>query len=437
MRIHLLLFCAVLALSLPAQTNKQIRKLQSQQTELKKQLGESEKLLRSTKKDVKSQLNNLALLDGQIGEKERYITAMQHEVDTLDMNIRLLQNQLAGMQKELEECKRKYRRSVMYMYNNRMTENKLMFIFSAENFRQMYRRARYMLEYSRYQRAQGNIIKDKAEKVKAKQDELLANKSEKNRLLDEGRREQELLEGQKKERQGMVNRLNKKQKQLQAAIKKKRREADQLNAKIEKLIQKEVEAAERRRKAEEAKRRAAEKARREREAAKNKKGAAGGTAKKGSGKGTAKPVFTPESNADRKLSNNFTSNKGRLPVPITGAYVISGRYGQYNVEGMKGVRLDNKGIDLTGRYGAEARAVFDGEVSSVFQMGGYWNVIVRHGHYMSVYSRLSGVSVRQGQKVKTRQSLGRVLKDDSGNATLQFQLWHETTKLNPSLWIGR
>ena len=138
---------------------------------------------------------------------------------------------------------------------------------------------------------------------------------------------------------------------------------------------------------------------------------------------------------DRQLSGSFEKNKGILPMPITGPYVIVGRYGQYAVT--KHVRLDNKGIDIRGKEGAKARAIFDGEVSAIFKYNGLNNVLVRHGNYISVYCNLSTVTVTKGSKVKTRQEIGTVQKDASGNPVLHFQLRKETTKLNPEVWLGR
>jgi len=138
---------------------------------------------------------------------------------------------------------------------------------------------------------------------------------------------------------------------------------------------------------------------------------------------------------DRKLSGTFEKNKGILPMPITGPYVIVGRYGQYAVT--KNVRLDNKGIDIRGKAGAKARAIFDGEVSAIFKYNGLNNVLVRHGNYISVYCNLSAVAVTKGAKVTTRQEIGTIHVDTSGNPILHFQLRKETTKLNPEVWLGR
>ena len=139
------------------------------------------------------------------------------------------------------------------------------------------------------------------------------------------------------------------------------------------------------------------------------------------------------SSVDRMLNGGFEANRGRLPMPISGGYRIVSHFGQYNVEGLKGVTLDNKGINILGKPGCVARSIYDGEVSAVFGYGGMWNVLVRHGAYISVYCNLKSVSVHKGQKVSTRQALGAVGADN----ILQFQLRKETAKLNPEAWLGR
>lgn len=139
------------------------------------------------------------------------------------------------------------------------------------------------------------------------------------------------------------------------------------------------------------------------------------------------------SSEDMALSRNFESNRGRLPMPITGGYRIVSHFGQYNVEGLKNVQLDNKGINIQGGSGACARAIFNGEVSAVFGFGGSMVVMVRHGNYISVYCNLRSVSVHRGQHVSTRQTLGTVGADN----ILQFQLRKGFAKLNPEAWLGR
>ena len=447
--VLLAMLCA--SLTLTAQTNKKIKKLQSERTTLEKQISESEKMLKTTKKDVASQLNNLMVISSQITKQQNYVQSVHSEVSALQGDITALQKQLAVLEKDLADCKQKYRRAVTQLNRNRLGQSKWKFILSANSFLQMSRRMRYITDYSKYQRAQGEIMRQKEDTIKAKRAELLATKQEKDALLQEGKEQQARLEQQKQDRQKVVNSLNAKQKQLQNTIAQNKKRQKQLDARIDKLIQEEIAAAERRRKEAEARRRAeAERKRKEEErraAAANKKAAAGNKSsasnKKTSTKPskpaerTATPRFYEEDNADRAVNGSFQANKGRLPMPITGSYFISAHYGQYNVEGLRGVQLDNKGINITGHPGAQARSVFAGEVTAIFSLGGMHNVIVRHGSYMSVYCNLASCAVKRGQKVTARQVLGRVAADASGNCTLHFQLRREREKLNPEPWLGR
>lgn len=455
----LLCLLALLPAAAAAQTNSKIRNLQRQQTSLKKDIARQEGMLRSNRRDVRSQLANLQVINVQIEGQQKYVDGIHSELSELAGSIAKLERQLALLEADLNKCKRQYQRAVNYMFRNRNGISKWQFILSARTFRQMYRRMRYMREFSRYQVAQGRVIQAKERQVEAKRAELLGVRQAKNKLLAEGRKEVQKLEGQQKERQAVVNELNRKQKELQATIAQQRRKAAQLDARIDKLIQEEIAAAERRRKAEAERRRKAEAARQARLKAQREKTAAEekarqrkasrkqtASAKKSGGKrsaasknngNNAAPRFNEADNADRALSGSFAANRGRLPMPITGSYAITTHYGAYNVPGLKGVRLDSKGINITGRPGAQARCVFEGEVTAVFSYGGLYNVIVRHGSYMSVYCNLSSISVRRGQKVAARQTIGAVATDASGNCTLHFQLRRETAKLNPEAWLGR
>lgn len=482
--MYRILLCILLlgtALALPAQTNKKIRSLQREQTSLKKKIANQEHMLKSTKKDVNSQLANLQVINVQIEGQQKYVNGIHAELTEVATTISGLERQLKLLEADLAVCKRRYQRSVSYIFHNRMQVSKWQFILSAKNFKQMYRRLRYLSSFSRYQRAQAEIIRQKEAQVQAKRNELLGVKTEKNRLLREGQAEQRKLQGQQQERQQVVNELNKRQAELQASIAQQRKKAAALDARIDQLIQQEIAAAERRRKAElarqaklkaqreqaqreraEAKRKATAAANAKKAAAKNgvktnkagtKTTASGNTrsnTKRNATKTGTKPRHTytkpvetstapefAENNADRAINNSFAGSRGRLPMPITGSYAITRHYGSYSVAGLKGVQLDSKGINITGHPGAQARAVFKGEVTAIFTVGGLYNIIVRHGSYMSVYCNLSSTSVRRGQNVQAGQTLGTVATDASGNSTLHFQLRKETARLNPEAWLGR
>lgn len=414
-----------------AQSTRKIRELEKQHAELQKQISQSESLLQSTKKDVKSQLSNLTLLSGQIDERKKYIATIENDVNVIQREVDRLQVELNTLKKELADKKDNYEQSVKYLYHNRSIQEKLMFIFSADNLNQMYRRMRYVRQYADYQRMQGLEVERKQRQVRDKQKVLVASREAKRKLLEAGQAEKVKLEAQEKERKGLLASLQKKQRTIQGEIKQKRRSADKLNAQIDKLIAIEIEKA-RKRAEEEARRKAtAENGRNKKEGTNSK------TPAKGQNIPSSKIGEFKIDSEDRRLSSVFEQNKGKLPIPITGAYMIVGHYGQYQVDGLRNVRLDNKGVDIRGKQGAQARAIFNGEVSAIFQYNGLSNVLIRHGSYISVYCNLQSVLVHKGSKVNTRDVIGQVHTDKEGNTILHFQLRKETAKLNPEIWLQR
>ena len=430
MKLLLFFFLLLLPVSpLFAQSNKLIKELESKRGALQKQIVESETLLITTKKDVGSQLKGLAALTGQIEERRRYILTINNDVESIERELSSLGRQLTRLQRDLKDKKKKYESSVQYLYKNRSIEEKLMFIFSAKSLAQTYRRMRYVREYATYQRLQGEEVLKKQEQLNRKKAELQQVKAAKEGLLKEREEEKVKLDAQEKEQKLLVANLKKKQRGLQNELNKKRREANQLNARIDRLIAEEIEKA---------RKRAAEEARRE-AAARKKAGEKTATAST-SAKPKAQPLDTYSmSKADRELSGNFANNRGKLPMPITGAYIITSHYGQYSVEGLRNVKLDNKGIDIQGKPGAQARAIFNGKVAAVFKLNGLFNILVRHGNYISVYCNLSSALVKQGDDVTTKQTLGQIFSDgaDNGRTVLHFQLRKEKEKLNPEPWLNR
>lgn len=476
-------------------SNASIKGLRNQRAGVQRKIKEQERLLRANKADVKKRLGNLMLINSEIDKHQKSIDGIQKDISHIDGNIGMLKNQLSTLEQQLAERKAKYVKSMRYMARNRTIEDKLMFIFSARNFAQMYRRMRFVREYAAFQRAQGEIVKAKQSQIEAKNNELEKVRGHKHTLLYKGKQEHAALQGKQAEQQKVVSTLQKQQKTIQSIIDDQRKKDAALNAQIDRLVAEEVAKA-RARAAAEAKRKAAEAAaaakRREEELARKK--AAAEAAARENARRVAEAKATEErlkaearaagKNAeekeranraareaeadrvaaerkakvderrhesevakarkevaeakaldteDRKLNGSFERNRGRLPMPVTGSYRIVSHFGQYNVEGLKNVRLDNKGINILGSQGASARSIFDGEVSAVFSFGGSMVVMVRHGKYISVYCNLRSVNVRRGQRVSTRQALGVIGTDN----ILQFQLRRGTEKLNPEAWIGR
>ncbi len=523
----------------PAYSNASIRGLQGQRANIQKKIKEQEKALRRNQADVKKRLQDLMVLNGEIDQRQKNIDGIQQDIHHIDGNIGLLNAQLKILEQQLQDRKNKYIRSMRYMTRHHSVQDKLMFIFSAKNLTQMYRRLSFIRQYSAYQKAQGEAVKAKQKQVTEKHKQLQVVKGHKNNLLYKGQQEKTALEGKQTEQQQVVQGLQKQQKTIQAVIADQRKKDAAINAQIDRLIAIEVEkararaaaeakrkaeaqaaaqrrreelarrkaqaeaearenarrieearrkereaelarqrAAEENRKAQELARKAQEEARLQaensakaraqdkararaekaaREAAEqaNRQARAEQAAREAEADRRAAELKAKTDEArnrkelasarreandaatlstvDRMLSGGFEANRGRLPMPITGTFKIVSHFGQYNVQGLSGVTLDNKGINLLGKPGCVARSIYDGEVSAVFGYGGMWNVLVRHGAYISVYCNLKSVSVHKGQKVSTRQALGAVGADN----ILQFQLRKETAKLNPEAWLAR
>ena len=492
-------------------SNVSIKKLQSQRNAIQKKIKQQEQALKANKEDVEKRLKDLLLINGEIDENQQHIEGIQKDIHHIEGNIDILKTQLSTLTEQLKDRQAKYIRSMRYMASNRTMQDKLMFIFSAKNFYQMYRRLRFVKEYAQYQKAQGEAVKAKQIQIDAKHHQLQQVRGQKNNLLYKGQQERTKLEANKGQQQNIVAGLQQQQKTIQAVIDDQRKKDAALNAQIDRMVEIEIAKA-RARAAAEAKRKAelaaAEKKRREAEIAR-KKAAAEAAARENArrieearqremaAKEAARKAAAAEqaarqaqreqaakdaaaakavaeqrakeaevarqaaerkekvdaerakveitkveeqqeniqkfSTVDRMMNNGFESNRGRLPMPITGSYKIVSHFGQYNVEGLKGVTLDNKGINIMGQNGCQARAVYDGEVSAVLSYGGSTVVMLRHGAYISVYANLKSASVSRGQKVSTRQILGVVGIDN----ILQFQLRKERTKLNPEAWLGR
>ena len=448
--------------STPKQPAVTVKSLKNEQQQVRRQIKEQERKLRANEADVKKRLQNLLVINNEIADKLKTIDTIRHDIIRLDTNIHVLQEQLVVLGNELDERKQRFLKSMRYMHRNRNIQSRIMFVFSAKNLSQMYRRLRFVKEYAAYQQAQGEAVKSMQNQVAEAYKELKDTKQKKNALLKRDEAEKKSLENKQTEQQQVVNSLKKQQKTIQSIIDKQKKRDAELNARIDKLIaaarenarriaeakakeekaKEEARAAARKSAAEKAaaekKAREAENARKaaERKAAEERKSREREVAEARKSAETKKTTSTEYtvSAEDRRLSGNFESNKGRLPMPITGAYKIVNRFGTNNVTDVKGhVTLNKKGIDIKGQPGAQVRAIFDGEVTAVFNYYGTTVVIIRHGSYLSVYCELVSVNVSRGQKVSARQTIGKVGSD----GLMQFQLRNGNTKLNPELWLSR
>lgn len=399
-----------------AQTNPKVKEMESQRYKLEQQLAESRKLLSSAQKDVDGQLAQLSALTAQIKKQKQFVARLDADVKAINRELKSIEEQIRTLQAELERRREHYAKALQMMTNKNTFENKLMFLLSAESFNQMVRRMRYLREYSNFQQKQGEQLIAQQQDLENKRIELEQTREAKKTLLAKRIEEQKQLDKQQAEQNKLVAGLKKKQKEIRNRMVAQQRERDKLNREIERIIEEELRAQE----TEQRKQRS--------------KGEEPATAK-----GDKTMPAYKESAADRKLSGSFESNKGKLPVPITGPYLLTSRYGVNYVEGLKNVKFNNHGVDVRGQEGCSARAIFDGTVSFVFehpQVPGSFIVMVRHGQYISAYFNLTALKVKKGDKVKINEPLGLVITDVAGNCTMQFQLRKDKQSMNPELWVA-
>lgn len=430
-----LLFILISFTTLQAQS---VKDLEAQRKAALKQLETSSKILNETKKNQKSSLNKLNILTKSINERKKLIQHIGIEISALDQEMQQLQTEKTKLERNLTELKADYVKMVREAHINRSIYAKIMFVLSADNFDQSYRRLRYLQEYADYRKRQVLKIENTKQQIIEKTNSLAENKQTKAEVASQKEQEaQKLSQDQKKEKVVLTD-LKRKEKKLNADIQAQKKKANEINNKIERIIAEEIRKAEEKRRAEE------RKAAREEEVKEARENKSTRSSSSGTGSRTTKtvPKSTPSytmTKEESELSGSFSGNQGRLPWPVDKGF-ISGRFGVQSHPVLKYVTTNNKGIYIQTPARSNARAVFEGVVTQRFSVPGSNNgVIIKHGQYRTVYANLTDIFVSVGQKVSTKQSIGRIYTDgDNDNKTeLYFQIWKDRSILNPEGWISR
>jgi septal ring factor EnvC (AmiA/AmiB activator) len=320
------------------------------------------------------------------------------------------------LKRELTVLKEDYGQMIVKSYKSRSEQSRAMFLLSSENFLQAYKRAQYMKQYASYRKNQGLEIQTKSEELVVHNQTLEVQKTAKQKLIEENEKERLVLEKEKQIQQELAKAIKKDKKQLLAEIKKKQQETKNIDNQIAKLLRAAIAAA-------------------------NKKTAT--AAAKSNPKTSAETTKATETSAKIVLtaegkieSNNFRANKGKLPWPVEKGFV-SLPYGDQPHPIVKSLIVHNSGVEITTDQGANARAVFAGEVISVMVLSPVNKaVMIQHGDYFTVYQNLSSVSVSKGDKVSIKQPIGRIRTNgDTGKTVLKFTISQNTVYNNPATWL--
>ncbi len=431
--------------------DKSQRSIKQEQQRTKKEIKETARKIDSNKKKTRAQLNLLEKLSAEISKNSQELSDLKVSIDSIDTSIVKLNDSINILECKLKVLRNNYKDVLRSVRASRHSTSRLAFLFSSKSFADAYRRVRYLQQFSSWQNAKNDEIKSAIvaiNEVKTGFTELQTARTESLKKIMVA--QQSLRQNEAKQSQVVAD-LKKERSSLEAYMKAKQKEAKQLDDQLNKLIAKQ-QAEEKRRRAEaEKKRKEEERRKKEQERALAEKRKKEAEQNKGktetppqesekdmAKKQESKPAIDVETDALIALSGKFEENKGRLPFPVGGSYNIVGKFGRHKHPQLQYVEINNNGIDIELLSNNEARAVFDGVVSAIFQQPGFNTIVmVRHGEYITVYGNISSLNVRPGDEVKAKQKIGSVYADpdDDNRRILHFELRKETEKLNPQHWL--
>lgn len=382
-----------------AQGNKK-QELESRRQELRREIQKINQLQAENRTKQKSQLSLVEDFNYKIGVLSNLIKVTNQQANYLTREIVANQKKISSLRDELKQLKADYAAMIVKSYKSKNKQSKVMFLLSSEDFKQAYKRLQYIKQYTNYQQQQGLTIKEKTQELQAINIDLLKQKEEKDKLIAENRETQRNLESAKKEHETIIKTIQKDINRYTTQIREKQREADRIDAEIEKIIKEAIAKSNKR-----------------------------------AGKSTSSTSFALTAE-EKILASNFVANKGKLPWPVEKGFVKVG-YGSQPHPINRSLTIKSNGVRIATEKDAKVRAVFDGEVISIIKLKNVNPlVMIRHGNYITTYKNLSRVYVKEGEKVKTKQEIGEVATDRAtGETILSFVVSKESSTQNPAHWI--
>ena len=404
-----------------AQSGKSSTQLKKDKQKIENEIANTQKLLKKTESNQKAAVQQAALLRKQIQNREKLITNRNSQIIQMEDEQEQNQQEINSLEKRLAYMKADYAQLVYNAYRNRRFLDKVTFILAADDFSQMFRRMRYYAIFSRNVREQAAQIQKTTEELTKKNEQIVVLKNDKLTTLSSKEQEIKSLENDRKKKTQNAEKLKKESQKLSAELKKKQQQRKEIDAAIQRAVKAEIAKAN------------ANRSKSSKSSSSGKSGSSG-TASSSSSKSSTAITLTPE---EQTLNASFVSNKGRLPWPVAkGAKVCD--FGNYPHPDVPSVMIDNHGIDIMVESGSAARAVFEGVVTAVMPIMGTKVVMIRHGEYITVYQNLASTSVKVGDKVSTKQTIGTVAKSASSSTyELHFEIWKNDHYVNPNEWLAR
>ena len=394
-------FVLFVSLGLAQKNSARQKTLEKQKKLLQAEIKQINTLLFNNSNREKSILSQVEDLDVKISVRTELVKVNNQQANLLTQQINVNQRDITNLRKELEELKKDYAEMIQKSYKSKSSQNRLMFLFSSEDFLQAYKRIQYMKQYTNFRKKQGEVITQKTKTLQSLNKALFEQKAQKEVLVMENRKAQKELQQERRSQQRLIRGLKSKSRSLALEIKQKQRKAAEIDKVIERLIREAIAASNR-----------------------------------ASGK-SVKNAFalTPES---KLLAANFVANKGKLPWPVEKGIVIQ-RYGTQPHPVVKTTMIKSNGVTIATTPKSEARAVFEGEVMTILSFkGSNPTILIKHGNYITTYKNIGKVYVKKGDKVKAKQPIGEIFTHpQTGKTTLQFSVFNALKPQNPKSWIYR
>ncbi len=383
-------FVLLLASGVYAQKTKS--QLEQEKRENLSKIAEAEKILSDTESEKKATLGQLRALNQQIEAREGLISALNQEVGLLNGEINDLSIVVNALQSDLKNLKQEYAAMIYSSYKANHGYSKLTFLFSARTFNQLYMRLKYLEQYADARKIQARQIEEVSRELDAQRNQVEIKRSEQKTLLNQQLAENRKLINLKTKQSGLVQELTKKEKELKKELADRKQAVDRLDNLIAEIVRKELERS--------------------------------------------KTLSSTAIANEDEISASFESNKNKLAWPVSSGF-ISSKFGKHPHPVMKGIIQDNPGVDIQTQKDESVKSVYDGKVIQIAYVPGMYNVVIlQHGEYYTVYSRLKEVNVKKGTLVKRAQPLGAVHTDTNGVSEVHFEVWKNYAKLNPEQWLS-
>ena len=394
------------------------KELEAKKAKIQKEIEQTNNQLKQVSKNKNATKEQIAALKKKIELRQSLITTINSEINEIGSEIATTSNEITNLESKLNQLKADYTKLILYADKNKNVYQRLMFVFAASDFNQAYQRMKIIQEFAEYRRIQAEEIIATRNQLSGKKTELQQQVDLKTQLKQSEVSNKSQLEKEKVNQAELLEQLSLKEKALKQVLAQKQKTKQNLDRAIERLIAKEIEKA------------------RKKTTTTTAKTTTPKTGSKTTAPKRVEITLTPEA---EKLSNSFISNKGSLPWPVESG-AISSSFGQHEHKDLKGVIINNNGVDILTRQSASARVLFNGVVSGIITLPGAGKaVIVRHGDFFTVYSNLETVSVSTGQNLSTKQSIGVVASSQEapGKGEIHLEIWRNSEKLNPQSWIAR